>query len=229
MSRDPIARTGPVRSGHEGARRQSRPAGETRFRRAAQDLQCRRGGHRRHAGRDPPARPQARARVRRRLDPAFVPDVIVRAAADGAWHVELNTEVLPRILVNHTYAARITKANANDVDKTFMSTCLQTANWLTKSLEQRARTILKVSSEIVRQQDAFFRSRRRTFASAQPQDDRRGDRHARIDGVARDLEQIYGDAARPVRTEIFLHRLDRLAQWRRRAFGRIGRVSGSSR
>jgi RNA polymerase sigma-54 factor len=30
------------------------------------------------------------------------------------------------------------------------------ANWLIKSLDQRARTILKVSSEIVRQQDGFF-------------------------------------------------------------------------
>ncbi len=86
----------------------------------------------------------------------LVPDVIVRAAAGGDWHVELNTEVLPRILVNNSYAARVTKSNASDVDRTFMSTCLQTANWLTKSLEQRARTILKVSSEIVRQQDAFF-------------------------------------------------------------------------
>lgn len=86
----------------------------------------------------------------------LVPDVIVRALTGGAWHVELNTEVLPRILVNNSYAARVTKSNASDVDKTFMSTCMQTANWLTKSLEQRARTILKVSSEIVRQQDAFF-------------------------------------------------------------------------
>ncbi|WP_395666018.1 RNA polymerase factor sigma-54 [Methylocella sp.] len=105
----------------------------------------------------------------RRLDPkpgrAFgggaiqplVPDVIVRAAPGGDWHVELNTEVLPRILVNNSYAARVSKGQTNDVDKSFMSSCLQTANWLTKSLEQRARTILKVSSEIVRQQDGFFR------------------------------------------------------------------------
>ncbi len=104
----------------------------------------------------------------RRLDPkpgrAFggapvqpvVPDVIVRALPDGTWHIELNTEVLPRILVNHTYAARVGKLKGNEADRTFMSSCLQTANWLTKSLEQRARTILKVSSEIVRQQDAFF-------------------------------------------------------------------------
>jgi RNA polymerase sigma-54 factor len=64
--------------------------------------------------------------------------------------------VLPRILVNQTYAARVSKTKGNDADKSFVSNCLQTANWLTKSLEQRARTILKVSSEIVRQQDAFF-------------------------------------------------------------------------
>jgi RNA polymerase sigma-54 factor len=104
----------------------------------------------------------------RRLDPkpgrAFggapvqpvVPDVIVQALPDGSWHVELNTDVLPRILVNHTYAARVGKSKPNEAERTFMSSCLQTANWLTKSLEQRARTILKVSSEIVRQQDAFF-------------------------------------------------------------------------
>ncbi|ACB94219.1 RNA polymerase factor sigma-54 [Beijerinckia indica] len=104
----------------------------------------------------------------RRLDPkpgrAFgsssiqpvVPDVIVRPLPDGSWHVELNADVLPRILVNHTYAARVSKVKAKEADKAFMSNCLQTANWLTKSLEQRARTILKVSSEIVRQQDAFF-------------------------------------------------------------------------
>ncbi len=104
----------------------------------------------------------------RRLDPkpgrAFggaavqpvVPDVIIYPLPDGTWHVELNSEVLPRLLVNQTYATRVTRTKGNDSDKSFLSNCLQTANWLTKSLEQRARTILKVSSEIVRQQDGFF-------------------------------------------------------------------------
>ena len=86
----------------------------------------------------------------------LVPDVIVQPLPDGSWHVELNADVLPRILVNHSYATRVTKGKAREADKSFVSNCLQTANWLTKSLEQRARTILKVSSEIVRQQDAFF-------------------------------------------------------------------------
>jgi RNA polymerase sigma-54 factor len=85
-----------------------------------------------------------------------IPDVVVRALPDGSWHVELNSEVLPRLLVNQTYATRVTRTKTNDGDKSFLSNCLQTANWLTKSLEQRARTILKVSSEIVRHQDAFF-------------------------------------------------------------------------
>jgi len=85
-----------------------------------------------------------------------VPDVLVRAAPDGSWLIELNTEVMPRVLVNQVYAARVTRGKASDADKSFVSNCLQTANWLAKSLEQRAKTILKVSSEIVRQQDGFL-------------------------------------------------------------------------
>ena len=104
----------------------------------------------------------------RRLDPkpgrAFggaplqpvVPDVFVRASATGDWTIELNSEVLPRVLVNQSYQARIARGKARDEDRVFVANCLQTANWLTKSLEQRARTILKVATEIVRQQDAFF-------------------------------------------------------------------------
>ncbi len=104
----------------------------------------------------------------RRLDPkpgrAFasgavetvIPDVIVRAAPDGSWLVDLNPETLPRVLVNQTYHARISAHARSDGDKAFIADCLQTANWLTRSLEQRARTILKVASEIVRHQDAFF-------------------------------------------------------------------------
>lgn len=85
-----------------------------------------------------------------------IPDVTVRPASDGSWHVELNPEGLPRVLVNQTYAAQVSKMKGTAADKSFVSNCLQTANWLTKSLEQRARTILKVATEIVRQQDAFF-------------------------------------------------------------------------
>ena len=85
-----------------------------------------------------------------------VPDVIVRAASDGGWHVELNSDTLPRVLINSTYYTRISKTASNDKDKGYLLECLQTANWLVKSLDQRARTILRVSEQIVRQQDGFF-------------------------------------------------------------------------
>jgi len=85
-----------------------------------------------------------------------VPDVIVRAASDGGWHVELNADTLPRVLVNRTYYTRIAKSATNERDKGYLFDCLQTANWLVKSLDQRARTILKVAEQIVRQQDSFF-------------------------------------------------------------------------
>lgn len=95
----------------------------------------------------------------------LVPDVYVRRANDGTWLVELNSDTLPRVLVNSRYYARVAKAEkANGANvaqqkqtKTYMSDCLNSANWLVKSLDQRAQTILKVASEIVRQQDAFLR------------------------------------------------------------------------
>jgi RNA polymerase sigma-54 factor len=85
-----------------------------------------------------------------------VPDVLVRPASDSGWVVELNTETLPKVLVNRSYYTKVSKAGCSPRDKSYLLECLQTANWLTKSLDQRARTILKVAEEIVRQQDAFF-------------------------------------------------------------------------
>ena len=77
-------------------------------------------------------------------------------APDGTWQVELNSDTLPKVLINQRYYAQVSKARANDKDKTYIADCLQTATWLVRALDQRAKTILKVSSEIVRQQDAFF-------------------------------------------------------------------------
>ncbi len=85
-----------------------------------------------------------------------VPDVFVRAAPNGEWNVELNSDTLPRVLINQSYYASVSKTAKSEQEKTFLAECLQTANWLTRSLDQRARTILKVSTEIVRQQDAFL-------------------------------------------------------------------------
>jgi RNA polymerase sigma-54 factor len=87
---------------------------------------------------------------------AVVPDVFVREGPGGLWHVELNTDTLPKLLVDHRYHARVAAGSRSDQEKTFVSDCLASANWLVKSLDQRAKTILKVASEIVRQQDGFL-------------------------------------------------------------------------
>ncbi|HUU24938.1 MAG TPA: RNA polymerase factor sigma-54 [Methyloceanibacter sp.] len=86
----------------------------------------------------------------------IVPDVLIRSLPDGSFHVELNSETLPRVLVNQSYYATVSKSALRKEDKSYLVDCLQTANWLVKSLDQRARTILKVAQEIVRQQDGFF-------------------------------------------------------------------------
>ena len=86
----------------------------------------------------------------------IVPDVFVRAAPDGTWQVELNSDTLPKVLINQRYYAQVSKTSRSDNEKAYIADCLQTATWLVRALDQRAKTILKVSSEIVRQQDGFF-------------------------------------------------------------------------
>ena len=91
--------------------------------------------------------------------PAVIPDVLMRALPDGSWHLELNPDTMPRVLVNQAYHARISAEVRGDREaRVFLSEQLASANWLVKSLQQRAGTILKVAAEIVRQQDGFFRA-----------------------------------------------------------------------
>ena len=80
-----------------------------------------------------------------------IPDVFVRKV-DNLWVVEVNSSLLPDLRVNKGYAGAI----RSDGDHSILRTQLQEARWLVKSLDQRARTILKVSREIVRQQDSFL-------------------------------------------------------------------------
>jgi RNA polymerase sigma-54 factor len=86
---------------------------------------------------------------------AVVPDVFVARRGFG-WAVELNSATLPRLLVNRRYYAELT-GGADRRSKAWLSECLASANWLVKALDQRARTIVKVSTEIVKQQEGFFR------------------------------------------------------------------------
>lgn len=88
-----------------------------------------------------------------------IPDVLMRPlpkSKGGGWAVELNNDTLPRVLVNKTYYIEINKSAKDKKDKEYVAEQLQTANWLVKAMDQRAQTILKVATQIIEQQEAFF-------------------------------------------------------------------------
>lgn len=86
---------------------------------------------------------------------AIEPDVIVRPRPDGGFIVTLDTARLPRVLIDADYHAEITSSGSTQATS-FANQCLRSAHWLTRSLDQRARTIVKVASAIVTRQRAFF-------------------------------------------------------------------------
>lgn len=100
--------------------------------------------------------PKPGARFGSAITQPVVPDVFARPSPDGGWIVELNSDTLPRVLVNQSYYTQLAKGAKKSEDKSYFADCLQNATWLVRALDQRARTILKVATEIVRQQDAFF-------------------------------------------------------------------------
>ena len=61
------------------------------------------------------------------------------------------------MLINNQYLARVSTSPTRERRQALsLSECQANATWLVKSLDQRAKTILKVAREIVRQQDAFL-------------------------------------------------------------------------
>ena len=88
-----------------------------------------------------------------------IPDVFMKRRPrnlGGGWHVELNTETLPRVLVNQEYYTTVASSASRKEDKDYLTSQLGSANWLIRSLEQRAQTILKTAAAIIEEQDAFF-------------------------------------------------------------------------
>ncbi|RZK01318.1 MAG: RNA polymerase sigma-54 factor [Novosphingobium sp.] len=85
------------------------------------------------------------------------PDILISARADGGWDIALNQATLPRLIVNRSYYVELKGSCTDKPSKGWLSEKLADANWLIKALDQRQKTILKVSAEIVRQQDGFFR------------------------------------------------------------------------
>jgi len=99
--------------------------------------------------------PKPGCRFARSAAEEVTPDVFVRRTREG-HAVELNQATLPRLLVNRRYYQELKSGPQDKASKAWLSECMVTANWLVKALDQRARTIVKVVSEIVKRQQGFF-------------------------------------------------------------------------
>lgn len=83
------------------------------------------------------------------------PDVFVRRRGND-WEIELNPGALPRVLVNNDYYVRLVDGTRDKQEKNYLGEQLAHANWLVRSLDQRAHTLLKTAQEIVKQQSRFL-------------------------------------------------------------------------
>ena len=86
---------------------------------------------------------------------AVTPDLFV-ARTKAGWAIEINSATLPRVLVNRSYYHELSHGPQDKSSKAWLSEALASANWLVKALDQRQRTIIKVATEIVKQQEGFF-------------------------------------------------------------------------
>ena len=101
--------------------------------------------------------PKPALRFDRSADESVIPDIMMSPLAAGGWRIELNPQTLPRVLINQSYVSEVSKVVSSKEEKHFLTERLQAANWLVKALQQRAETVLKVATEIVKQQEEFFR------------------------------------------------------------------------
>jgi RNA polymerase sigma-54 factor len=86
----------------------------------------------------------------------IVPDLVVEKI-DGEYLVFLNDTSLPRLKLSRTYRdiAR-DKSKFKGENKEFISSKLNSANWMIQAIEQRRQTMLKVMNFIVDRQREFF-------------------------------------------------------------------------
>lgn len=89
-------------------------------------------------------------------DNYIIPDLVVEKI-DGNYHIFLNDANLPRLKLSRAYQeiARDKKKFEGE-NKEFISSKLNSANWMIQAIEQRRQTMLKVMNYIVERQSEFF-------------------------------------------------------------------------
>jgi RNA polymerase sigma-54 factor len=100
--------------------------------------------------------PKPGLRYSARSDNYIIPDLVVDKI-DDKYHVFLNDANLPRLKLSKAYQdiAR-DKKKFDGENKEFISSKLNSANWMIQAIEQRRQTMLKVMNYIVERQREFF-------------------------------------------------------------------------
>src|SRR5690606_32573338 len=85
-----------------------------------------------------------------------LPDVLVSEVSPGTFGVEVNAALLPRILVDQEYYVEVSAVSQDAATRNFLQRCVRSASWLSRQLDQRAQTVLRVATEIVSHQRDFL-------------------------------------------------------------------------
>ena len=87
----------------------------------------------------------------------IIPDIYIFKLKDE-WVLALNDEGLPRLSINTDYQKVFSdsKKTLNSGDKEYLQEKLKSASWLIKSLDQRQKTIYRVTEAILKKQQDFF-------------------------------------------------------------------------
>ncbi len=85
-----------------------------------------------------------------------IPDIFVKEVS-GKFEVDLNDEGVPSLKISGLYRSLLTKREGTEEEKEYVKDKLRAAMWLIKSIQNRKKTIYKVSEAIVATQQDFFR------------------------------------------------------------------------
>lgn len=84
-----------------------------------------------------------------------VPDVTVEADGKG-WKITLNQDYIPRLRLSNTYKELIAKGTLNKQERDYLREKLRSGKFIINAIEQRQRTIERITHEIIKHQRAFF-------------------------------------------------------------------------
>jgi RNA polymerase sigma-54 factor len=84
-----------------------------------------------------------------------VPDVTVEKEGDG-WKIHLNNDYIPRLRISSTYRELIARGTLSKTERDYLRERIRSGKFLIDSIEQRQRTIERITREILTAQSEFF-------------------------------------------------------------------------